>query len=138
MKNKFSYLIVYILALIVTFVNLGFSVKGAIFSDINDLPKGEKIYSVTNSNGESTINIYLISNSIGNAVRGELVTGNKTKNVYWQTGIDTVNTVWVSGSVIDINGIRIDVLDGGFYDCRRGISLFQEGAIEGEEETKNE
>ncbi len=138
MKKNIAIAAVYILAFVTVVVNLFYSIKGTVFSDINDLPKGEFINSVASPTGENVLNIYRVSNKIGTAVRGELKTPKKTSNIFWQTGLDNVDAVWMDSNVLSINGVTIDAVNGGFYDCRRGISLFQEGSIEGNEENIDE
>ncbi len=138
MKKNLPFIIVYVLAVAVTVVNTVFLVKSSVFYDINDLPKGELVETVKSPDNKSELNIYKIKNNIGVAVRGELNNSGKKTNVFWQTGIEETQALWQDNSVVEINGVLIDVLDGGTYDSRRGVSLFQEGAIEGEENTDNE
>lgn len=134
--KKAPFFIMYFLAITITLINTFYTVKGSVFSDINDLPNGELLYSAKSPDRSCRINIYRIKNNIGVAVRGELQVNNKTKNVFWQTDIDDVETVWENKRVVNINGVSIDVIGGGYYDCRRGVSLFQEGAIEGVSENE--
>lgn len=132
MKTKPLFLTIYIITLIITVVNLFFTIKNGLFSDINKLPKGEILYTISSPVGNKSINVYRVENSLGCAVRAEFKTNGKIKNVFWQTGIDTVDVYWENNDVAVINSIPLDVSHGGFYDCRNGVSLFSEGAIEGE------
>lgn len=133
MCKKILLFSVYFLAFAVTVVNLVYVIRGSIFSDINDLPQGKYVLSVTSPDKNNTINMYKIDNSIGKAVRCELKANGKTKNVFWQTGIIEADINWISDRNVVINGVELDVIAGGVYDCRRGVSLFQDGAIEGDE-----
>ncbi len=133
MKKNVPFLIVYIIAFIVTFFNLGATIKESLFSDISSLPVGDAIASFSSPNADKVITTYLINNSLGSAVRGEVkFKDGSVRNVFWQTDIENVDIVWQTNNVAVINSIPIDVSKGGYYDCRRGKSLFQSGAIEGE------
>lgn len=132
MKTKPLFIIIYVITLAITLVNLFFTARSSLFADINQLPQGKILYSVTSPAGNKEINVYCIKNSLGSAVRAELKTGNETTNVFWQTGIETVDMYWQNNDVAVINSIPLDVSHGGFYDCRNGVSLFKDGAIEGE------
>ena len=133
MKKKYLLIAVYILTFAVTAINLFYSVSGSVFSDISNLPQGEFASAAVSPDGKSKINTYNIKNSVGKAVRCELELNGKVRNVFWQTGIDNASVNWINDRAVIINGVELDVIDGGFYDCRRGISLFQEGSIEGDE-----
>lgn len=136
--KKVPIILIYVLTVLVTFVNSFYMIKGAIFSDINDLPIGKYYNSYENTDNTAKINMYTIDNNLGCAIRCELTDGDTTRNVFWQTGIENADVYWEDSKNVNINGVSIDVIDGGFYDCRRGISLFQEGAIEGGETAANE
>lgn len=136
--KKIPIIIIYVLTFAVTLVNSFYMVKGAIFSDIKDLPSGEYYMTAENPENTAKINMYRIKNNLGSAIRCELKTVKKTRNVFWQTGIEDAEIYWENNNVVNINGVSIDVIAGGFYDCRRGVSLFQDGAIEGGENTENE
>ena len=134
MKNKTLFLAVYVLAFAVTFVNIVFSLKNYLFSDINDLPRGKCVESVSAPGGYKTVDIYLVKNSLGTAVRGELTfadTG-EHKNIFWQTGISKVIVRWENDDVIFFNDVPISGNGDNSYDCRRGTSLFTDGALEDE------
>lgn len=132
MKTKPLFIIIYVVTLAITLVNLFYTIKNGLFADINKLPKGEMLYTTSSPDGDMEISVYCVKNSLGSAVRAELKTNGKSTNVFWQTGIDTVEVNWVNNDVAVINSIPLDVSHGGFYDCRNGVSLFSEGAIEGE------
>ena len=131
--KKVPIILIYVLTAVVTIVNSFYMIKGTIFSDIKDLPTGKYYNSYENPENTARIDMYSIENNLGCAVRCELTVGKKTRNVFWQTGIENADVYWEDNKNVNINGVSIDVIDGGFYDCRRGISLFQDGAIEGGE-----
>ncbi len=132
MKTKPLFFIVYAITLIITLVNLFFTIKSSLFADINELPEGKILYSSVSPTGNKVVNVYRIENALGTAVRAELKTNGKHTNVFWQTGIDNVDIYWENNDVAVINSIPLNVAHGGFYDCRNGVSLFSAGAIEGE------
>jgi len=133
MTKKILNIIILSLAFILTILNVFYSIRGSIFSDIKDLPKGKLSYTVLSPDGKSNLNVYTVSNNLGVAVRGEIVKGTKKTNVFWQTETANVDANWINNRIITINGVTIDVYDGGSYDCRRGKSLFQEGSLEGKQ-----
>jgi len=138
MKKRVVNIIIYSLAFVVTAVNMFYVIRGSVFSDINDLPSGKLINTVSSPDGKTNLNIYLVNISFGNGIRGEVDFGGKKTNVFWQTDVDSVNASWVNNRVVTINDVLIDAYDGGTYDSRRGKSLFQEGALEGKEKLNEE
>lgn len=131
MKKNWGYFIIYFLTLAVVIFNVSLAIKESLFFNINDLPEGSLLSSQISPDGKKTLNLYLIDNSLGTAVRGEVVSGNEKKNVYWQTGTTDVSAFWNDNHFVVIDEIPLDITKGGEYDCRRGKSLFQEGAVEG-------
>ena len=131
--KKVPIILIYVLTVVVTLINVFYMIRGTVFSDINDLPIGKHYMSCENPENTARIDMYRIENKLGCAVRCELTVGKTTRNVFWQTGINSAEIYWEDNKNVNINGVSLDVVDGGFYDCRRGISLFQEGAIEGGE-----
>ncbi len=129
MKNL-SFKILYAIAAIVVIVNLCFEVKGSLFSDIAELPVGTLAASSVSPSGSKTMNIYLVKNNLGVAVRGEITENDKSHNIFWQTGIDTVQAVWLNEETVIINEIPLNADDTFGYDSRRGYSLFDEGSLE--------
>lgn len=129
MKN-IGFKIVYIITAIVVVVELAFAVKGSIFTDISELPKGTLQRSYHSPTGEKVMNIYLVENNLGVAIRGEIVTKEGAHNIFWQTGIDNVEAEWIADNTVMINNIPLDADDKFGYDCRRGYSLFDDGALE--------
>ncbi len=129
MRN-FGFKILYLITAIVMIVELGFAVKSSLFSDISKLPKGTLKTSCVSPSGEKSINIYVIENNLGVAVRGEIEKSDTRYNIFWQTGIDNVDVVWLNEDTVVINEFPLNADDTFGYDCRRGYSLFDEGSLE--------
>lgn len=129
MKN-FGFKLLYILTALVMLVELSFAVKQSLFTDISQLPEGKLQSSTLSPSGNSTMNIYVVKNNLGVAVRGEIVTNDQKHNIFWQTGIDEVQADWINEDTVLINEIPLDANDTFGYDCRRGYSLFDEGSLE--------
>ncbi len=129
MKN-IGFKILYTITAIVIIVEIGFAVKGSLFTDIAELPCGELSYSTQSPDYDKTLNVYVVKNNLGTAVRGEIVTKSDTHNIFWQTDIETVDAYWLDDHNIVINDIVLNSSDTFGYDCRRGYSLFDEGSLE--------
>ncbi|MBQ8202767.1 MAG: hypothetical protein IJZ75_00610 [Clostridia bacterium] len=131
MKKNIFFIIVYALTLIISAVNVAITIKDNLFFDINSLPQGNYSYSVASPTGDKVLNIYVVENSLGAAVRGEIVSGGVAKNVFWQTDTAAVASYWENNDVVNVNELSINIAQGAVYDCRRGTSLFQEGNLGG-------
>ena len=118
----------YILAFLVMAANTCILTFKSLNPDINDLPKGDIITSYRSPNGRSRIDIYLVKNNLGTAVRGEYVTDDLCRNIYWQTGTDTAKVMWLSEKSIIIDSIPLNVKTDKF-DSRRGTAIFSEGVL---------
>lgn len=129
MKNV-GFKILYVVTALIIAVDIGFAVKGSLFTDIADLPTGTLRTASVSPSGEKTMNIYVVENNLGVAVRGEIEQNNKKHNIFWQTGIDEVEAVWLNEDTVVINEIPLNSDDTFGYDCRRGYSLFDEGSLE--------
>ncbi len=128
MKN-FAFKFLYIITSIIMVLELGFAVKSNLFTNISDLPKGAFEKSVSSPLGNKTINIYIVKNNLGVAIRGEIATADDTRNIFWQTGTDRADVVWLDDETVIINEIPLNSDDTFGYDCRRGYSLFDDGAL---------
>lgn len=128
--KRLGFRILYVITALVVVLNLFFSVEGSIFTDIAKLPKGELEYTAVSPSGERRMNVYLIKNNLGTAIRGEIATQDHTHNIFWQTDIDSVDVYWLDDINIVINGIPINSDDTFGYDSRRGYSLFDDGSLE--------
>ena len=133
MKKNIFFVIIYAMALIISFVNVGITIKDNLFSDIDELPEGQYAYSVTSPDGTRVLNIYTVRNALGSATRGEIVADGAAKNIFWQTGTEQVVSFWENNEVVNIHEVSINLTHGAVYDCRRGISLFQEGNLSGKD-----
>lgn len=129
MKN-IVFKLVYLITALIMIAEIGVSVTKSLFSDIAELPVGELKTSSASPTGEKTMNIYLVKNNLGAAIRGEIVQNGEKYNIFWQTGIDTVDAVWLNDDTVVINEIPLNADDKFGYDCRRGYSLFDEGSLE--------
>lgn len=130
LKRNLGFKIFYFVTALVVILNTAVSVKNNLFFDINSLPDGSLTQTISSPDGKHTLKLYSISNSLGAAVRGELVSGGKETNVFWQTGLDSVEARWVDNNNVIIDGMPLDVVHGAVYDCRRGSSIMQEGSID--------
>lgn len=131
MKN-IGFRILYIITAIIIIAELSFSVSRTLFTDIEKLPTGTLVSesSCVSPSGEKTLNIYLVKNNLGVAIRGEISTDEGSHNIFWQTGIDNVDAMWLNEDTVVINEIPLNANDRFGYDCRRGYSLFDEGSLE--------
>ena len=46
MKTKPLFIVIYVITLVITLINLFFTVKSSLFADIDKLPKGEIVFTV--------------------------------------------------------------------------------------------
>ena len=131
MKSNLAFKALYAITAIIMLINIAFLLKNSLYYDINKLPKGNLMSSEISPDGKYTINMYLVKNSIGQAIRGEVVNGDSSKNIFWQTEVSSVDIKWASTSTVIINDVYLNLKAGTVYDSRRGKSIFQEGALEG-------
>lgn len=128
MRN-IGFKIVYLLTAVIMVIELIFSVKGSLFTDISKLPQGTLLCSSESPSGDKNLNIYVVENNLGVAVRGEIQTQSDTYNIFWQTDADFQNAYWIDENDVVINDIPLNSSDTFGYDCRRGYSLFDEGSL---------
>lgn len=128
--KRIGFKILYIFTAIVIIVELGFAIKGSLFSDISELPVGTLKRTISSPSGEKVMNIYLVKNNLGTAVRGEISENGKNHNIFWQTDIEDVQAVWLDNERLSINEIVLESDDTFGYDSRRGYSIFDEGSLE--------
>lgn len=128
--KKIGFKLLYVITALVVFLDIVFAVKNSLFTDIAKLPDGTLKSSSVSPSGEKTMNIYVVKNNLGTAVRGEIANNDGTHNIFWQTGIDHVDVVWLNDYTVVINEIPLNADDTFGYDCRRGYSLFDEGSLE--------
>lgn len=131
MKKEIPFKIFYLLAAVVVILNLVITIRESAFFNIQELPAGRLMYSCESPQGERTLNVYRVENALGTAIRGEVVKQDgERQNVFWQTNLENVEVSWLDDSTVVIDSLILNVAKGGSYDCRRGTSLFQEGAVE--------
>lgn len=123
----------YLVAFLIITVNLVFVVRDGLSFSMKSLPVGEKLYSIDSPAGNKTLTVYHINNSLGTAIRVDVTGPEGVRNVYWQIGLDGVESSWLNNAVVNINGVELNVDAGAEYDCRLGYSIFREGSIEGED-----
>lgn len=125
-KNKIL-ITVYVLTIIVTLFNLVGFIKDSVFYSTNSLPQGEFLYASMSPDGNKTVRIFKVENSIGKAIRGELVILNDdgtdtVRNIYWSVGEDNAMTGWQTEDIVTINDINIDTTDEDYaFDSRREL-----------------
>ena len=118
---------VYVLAVIVTLFNIVGFIKDSAFYNTKTLPYGEFLYASMSPDGNKTVRIFKVENSIGKAIRGELVILNddgtdQIRNIYWCVGEDNAMTGWQTGDIVTINNINIDTTDEDYaFDSRREL-----------------
>ena len=59
MRN-IGFKIVYLLTAVIMVIELIFSVKGSLFTDISKLPQGTLLYSFESPSGDKNLNIYVV------------------------------------------------------------------------------
>lgn len=128
--KSFGFKFLYVITALVVIVELAFTVKCSLFSDISQLPDGTLASTSTSPSGEKVMNIYVVKNNLGVAVRGEIENSEGSHNIFWQTGIDHVEALWLNDDTVVINEIPLNADDTFGYDCRRGYSIFDEGSLE--------
>lgn len=133
MKKNVFFIILYALAFLSVVANMVFMVKETVAPDIDKLPKGTLIVSVENPEKDMILNVYSVENSLGCAIRGEVVKNGKAENIYWQTGIEKVKCGWHNKKVVRINSVFLDVVRGDKFDCRKDVSIFQTSGLAAEE-----
>ncbi len=112
-------------ALAVTLVNILFFVKDSLFYDMEVLPNGNLLNTTVSPNRKYSVKVFEIpeSGALDRAVRAEVketATG-KTRNIYWETGVNGATVSWGGRDTVIINNHPINVIDGD-YDWRDDIS----------------
>ena len=125
--RRLLYRIIVWLTAAVTLAGIIGFVYDSFFFNMKQLPEGNFVCNSTSADGRYTVALYKISNSLGEAVRGEL-TDNKTgtaKNVYWETDTSGDSLAWLNCELININGHVVDITSD-IYDSRRPIIVAQD------------
>ena len=144
MNNNLFFKIFYSLAAIVLVINMIALLKDEFSYSTDYLPTGEKCAEFLSPEGDKRVEVYLVRNALGVAVRAQYLPNDgetAPRNIYWQTDTDITDVKWQSNRHVDINGVVINV-DGGYaYDSRKGASIFRSGALGGiavDEENTND
>ena len=132
---KFKYaepIFVFLLLIVMLFNAIGLAVD-AFGYNMEDLPRGEFLYSVMSPDGKNTFSLYLVEmENVNTAIRGEVVTINdnnqmEKRNIYWQVGEKTAIAGWKDENTITVNDQELK-LDGEPYDSRTQIILPEHSA----------
>ncbi len=116
------------LTVAVSLFNIAFTVKDCYFDNIEQLPKGEFLYSSMSPDGETTVSIYRVSGINRSAIRGAVVSVNEQgdrleRNIFWQVGTDNALSGWVDNGTISINDKMVEISSGEVYDSRYDVNL---------------
>lgn len=126
MKKNFLTVSLFALTFAVMIFNTVFAAVKSLTPDISDLPEGTLLKTSSSPNEKSQINFYLVENSMGCAVRGELKNDSLRKNIFWQTGVKEASIKWLSEKSVIINDIPLNI-ESDKFDSRRGTAIFSEG-----------
>ncbi len=129
MKKKILLSSLIILAIMVTFFNLGYIIKNSFYDNIEVLPEGEFLYSSMSPDGENTVSVYRVENEEMVAIRGALVkvteNGNVDEtNIFWEVGADNAIVGWHNNTTVSINNQLIDITSENYYDSRNDYSKY--------------
>lgn len=127
MKSKKINKIIVILCLIITILNLFGTTIHSFFYSMDDLPKGDFLFSAMSNDTKKTLKIYRVEViNLGTGIRGELITNEDGKeikrNIYWQINKENAIVSWVNSETVMINGEKININEEG-YDCRSKITI---------------
>ena len=119
--NVIATVITIVTAVVICF-NIVFYTRDAFSYNLRSLPEGEFLYSSSSPTMKYVMKSYYIEGSptLNESVRCEIVETetDKTYNIYWQTGTETVQSNWSANDVININGVNINLTKGETYDWR--------------------
>lgn len=129
-KSRF-FKIYYLIVVFVFVINSVYLVKSNLFFDIENLPQGNYLYSKSSPDSLFKLDVYRVENSIGSAVRisATNTSSGETRNIYWQVNTENIELEWRGNNEIVVDEMPINVAHGGFYDCRRGLSIFLSGSL---------
>ncbi|MBR6693585.1 MAG: hypothetical protein IKL62_01385 [Clostridia bacterium] len=101
MKSKRVLIILTALAMLVMLFNTVCLVSDTFFYSIDDIPEGKFVRSVPSNYGNEKVNVYLVENPLGNAVRLEAVLDDgQTRNFYWEVGVSDVKVTWIGQTTV--------------------------------------
>lgn len=117
MKSKKALIVLTIVMFAVMIFNTVFEIKDAFFHNVEEVPTGTLTATYPSPNGSEKVNVYVVKNPLGSAVRCEAVSDGKTRNIYWEVGTDKATVAWLDKTVVYINGKTLDVYKSA-YDSR--------------------
>lgn len=129
MKKGKWFQVYYLLALLVIIVNSVFLVIDNLSINIENVPDGVYQYSEFSPDNSTELKVYYIKLPVGNSVRVTETIGGKTRNIFWQTGVDKTDIEWKNDSKVVINGIGLDLKEKEYFDCRSISSIFNDGLM---------
>lgn len=109
-----------IICLIAGVLAIGLTLVWNFFFSMAALPEGELAVSSVSPGGGYTVNLYLCGGNAttSDSVRGEVVSEGKPRNLYWQYKEHRCDILWESETIVNINGVRLDVRTDS-YDWRK-------------------
>ena len=128
MLKKIFFKTVYVITFLVVIINTLFALHNSIHPDINDLPEGKFKASYDSPDGKSRIDIYVVNCDLGTGVKGVLINGDTSKNIYWQTNQTNVEVQWTSNKKVVIDNISLNSKTEVF-DSRFSTAIFSEGLL---------
>ena len=92
------------------------------FYSINDIPEGKLVAEYPSNYGTESVNVYLIENPLGDAIRceAELADGS-VRNFYWEVGANSAMVTWLNKDQVYIKvGEKVGTYDvyKSTYDSR--------------------
>jgi len=129
MKKGVFYYFFYGFALIVILVNSFFLIKDNFFINIESVPHGVFQYSDFSPDKSTELKVYFIELPVGNSVRVTETKDSKTRNIFWQTGIEDAKIKWKNNNTVVINGIDLNLKENEYFDSRSISSIFNDGLM---------
>lgn len=129
MKKGILFNIYSLITLVVVLVNSFFLIKENFFINIESVPTGIYQYSELSPDGLTELSVYFIELPVGNSVRVTETKHDETRNIFWQTGVDSAKIKWKNNNTVIINGIDLNLKDKEYFDCRSISSIFNDGIM---------
>lgn len=129
MKKGIIFYIYYFLVLVVILVNSFYLIKDNFFINIESVPKGNYQYSDHSPNEKIELRVYHIELPVGNSIRVTETKNGATRNIFWQTGVNSVKIKWKNSNTVVINGIDLNLKENEYFDCRSISSIFNDGLM---------
>ncbi len=109
MKSKKTLVILALITFLVTLFNIIGIVGDTFFYSIQEVPQGKKVATYKSAVSDDRVDVYLIENPKGDAIRCEAVSGDKSRNIYWEVGGAVPTVAWVDKTIVYINGKSLDI-----------------------------